>query len=62
MSYSKIINVSDLVIVFINITGCTFIFMLINCYILIFSTYILLPIIVGAHTEIRKYGQVSCVK
>jgi hypothetical protein len=26
MSYSKVINVSDLIIVFINITGCPFIF------------------------------------
>jgi prepilin signal peptidase PulO-like enzyme (type II secretory pathway) len=57
MSYVEMINVSDLLIVFIIITGCTFTFML-----LIFFTYILLAIIVDVHTEIRKYGQVSCVK
>jgi hypothetical protein len=57
MSYVEMINVSDLLIVFIIITGCTFTFML-----LIFFTYILLAIIDGVHTEIHKYGHVSCVK
>jgi hypothetical protein len=32
MSYAKMINVSDLLIVFIIITGYTFTFMLKNCY------------------------------
>ena len=60
MSYAKMINVW--------LIDCFYYYYWLYIYIyvekllLIFFTYLLLTIIVDVHTEIRKYGQVSCVK